>query len=265
MVTMAPTTPAGPAAPPEPPLAAATPAVSRFGQRKLLWLSGGLGGSRGLAQPAAVPASAALFFSETFASLRRIDHPAWAWARGLRLRRAPQRLGLTVIVAVGADRCHGGGKGLPSAQACLGGSASRSRSSPVGEGTAARAAGGGGPAWSKVGRCRGAGSSCWLRSAARHAQRATQGLCNSKYFPRELSMTSRTEPRSRRVSRGISVSLSAMSRIVSLLGRSITIISTCIHDGWRHPHRSGHWSSKHEFEYSRPSRFFDGFSRSDYS
>ena len=44
MVARAPTTPAGPTASPGPPLAAATPAASRFGQRKLLWLSGGLGG-----------------------------------------------------------------------------------------------------------------------------------------------------------------------------------------------------------------------------
>ena len=44
---MAPTTPAGPTAPPEPPLAAATPAVSRFGQRKLLWLSAADPGYKG--------------------------------------------------------------------------------------------------------------------------------------------------------------------------------------------------------------------------
>ena len=50
MVVRAPNTPAGPTASPGPPLAAATPAASRFGQRKLLWLSGGLGGSRGLSE-----------------------------------------------------------------------------------------------------------------------------------------------------------------------------------------------------------------------
>ena len=50
MVTSVPRASPGPTAPLEASLAAAPPAVSRFGQRKLLWLSGGLGGSSGLSE-----------------------------------------------------------------------------------------------------------------------------------------------------------------------------------------------------------------------